>query len=325
MSSFSRQKIKGRLFGDRCELGRCDVVIVNFNASAFLTEALESVLRSRLVAHVYVVDNASTDQSLELLLPRQGHRLTIIRNATNLGFATACNLGLVRATSENVLVLNPDCLVMEDAIDHLISALRSADCIGMVGPLLLNLDGSEQAGGRRRFPTPQLVFWRAIGAARLQWLFPFRLPDFLLHREPLPQAPVEVEAISGACMLVRREMIADIGPFDEEYFLHSEDLDWCMRAWRGGWRILFVPDAKVIHHKGVSGRNRPLLVEYYKHKGMILFYRKLLGDAHSRLFLALVATMVWIRFGGVVVGHGLSQTSERMRGMFWPVSKDRQL
>jgi GT2 family glycosyltransferase len=251
-------------------LGPCDVVIVNFNAGAFLTEALESVLRSALVAHVYVVDNASTDGSLDLLLPRQDDRLTIIRNTANFGFATACNLGIARATSESVLVLNPDCQVMEGAIDHLISALRSADRIGMAGPLLLNADGSEQAGGRRRLPTPRLVLWQAIAAAKLQRLFPFQLPNFLLHREPLPEAPVEVEAISGACMMVRREVIADIGPFDEKYFLHSEDLDWCMRASRGRWKVMFVP---VVHHKGVSSRSRPLSIEYYKHNGMIRLYR----------------------------------------------------
>jgi hypothetical protein len=93
-------------------------------------------------------------------------------------------------------------------------------------------------------------------------------------------------------MMVRREMIADIGPLDEEYFLHSEDLDWCMRAWRGGRKILFVPNAQVVHHKGVSSRSRRLIVEYHKHKRMIRFYRNLLGNTHSRLLLALVAAGV---------------------------------
>jgi hypothetical protein len=93
-------------------------------------------------------------------------------------------------------------------------------------------------------------------------------------------------------MMVRREMIADIGPLDEEYFLHSEDLDWCTRAWRGGRKILFVPNAQVVHHKGVSSRSRRLIVEYHKHKRMIRFYRNLLGNTHSRLLLALVAAGV---------------------------------
>jgi GT2 family glycosyltransferase len=144
---------------------------------------------------------------------------------------------------------------------------------------------------------PSLVLARATGAARLRRLLPFRFPDFLLHHDPLPEGPVEVEAISGACMMVRRETITDIGPLDEGYFLHCEDLDWCMRAWRQGWKVLFVPGAKVVHHKGVSSRTRPRAVEYYKHIGMVRFYRKLLGQTRPRWFLALMAAGVWTRFG----------------------------
>jgi GT2 family glycosyltransferase len=297
-------------------VNRCDVVIVNFNAGTFLTTAVESVMASPSVAHVYVVDNASTDGSLNLLPPGKDDRLIIIRNTTNLGFAAACNLGLMPAVSENVLLLNPDCCVMEDAIDRLITALRSADRIGMAGPLLLNADGTEQAGGRRKFPMPSLTLAWATGAARLRRFLPFRYSDFLLYRDPLPKAPVEVEAISGACMMVRREMITDIGPLDEKYFLHCEDLDWCMRAWRGGWKILFVPDAKVIHHKGVSSRSRPLAVEYHKHNGMVRFYHKLLGQSRPRWFLALVEAGIWTRFGGLAARHYISRGLDRVRNVW---------
>src|SRR5262249_54870238 len=200
------------------------------NAGRFLRDAVESVLRSRSVSYLYVVDNSSTDGSLDLVPQGHDDRLTIIRNTTNVGFAVACNLGLTRSTCDNILLLNPDCQLMEGAIDHLVSALRSTDRVGMVGPLLLNPDGSEQAGGRRKLPTPSLVLSRAAAAVGLQRLLPFRFPDFLLHLDPLPGRPVEVEAISGACMMVRREMISNIGLLDEEYFLHVEDLDWCMRA-----------------------------------------------------------------------------------------------
>jgi GT2 family glycosyltransferase len=228
-------------------VNRCDVVIVNFNAGAFLREAVESVLRSEAVAHVYVVDNFSLDASLELLQGMPGDRLTIIHNPANLGFATACNIAIKRAAAENLLLINPDCAVVGPAIDRLSAVLRSSDRIGMVGPLLLNPDGSEQPGGRRRLPTPSRVLRRSF--ARLLRLSHSQVPDFLMHHDPLPDRPTEVEAISGACMMVRREMIADIGPLDEEYFLHCEDLDWCMRARRHGWTILFVPDAKVLHQK----------------------------------------------------------------------------
>jgi GT2 family glycosyltransferase len=229
---------------------RCDVVIVNFNAGGFLKDAVESVLRSRSVPHTYVVDNASTDGSLDFLPQGHDDRLTIIHNTANLGFAAASNLGLMgAAASENILLLNPDCCVTEGAVDRLITVLRSANRIGMVGPLLLNTDGSEQAGGRRKLPKLSLVLSRATRTAGLHRLLPLRPPDFLLHKDPLPEGPVEVEAISGACMMVRGEMITDIGPLDEGYFLHCEDLDWCTRAWQRDWKVLFVPGARVFHHK----------------------------------------------------------------------------
>jgi len=123
-------------------MNRCDVVIVNFNAGVFLRDAVESALRSGLVANIYVVDNASTDGSLALLPSEHDSQIIIIRNTTNVGFAAACNIGLMRSAAENVLVLNPDCLMMVSVIDHLISALRSADRIGMAGPLVLNADDS---------------------------------------------------------------------------------------------------------------------------------------------------------------------------------------
>ncbi len=296
-------------------MNRSDVVIVNFNAGGYLADAVKSVLQSRSVVHIYVVDNASTDGSLALVPQGHDDRLTIIRNTANLGFATACNLGIMRAASENILLLNPDCQVMEGAVERLIETLRS-DHIGMVGPLLLNPDGSEQAGGRRKLPLPSLVLLRATRVAKLQRLLGLKSPDFLLHHEQLPDGSIEVEAISGACMMARREMITDIGPLDEGYFLHCEDLDWCMRAQRQGWKILFVPDAKVIHQKGVSSRTRRLSVEYYKHSGMMRFYRKLLGQTYPRWLLALVAAGVWTRFAAVVALHFFSQGAERMRSMF---------
>jgi len=303
--------------GSTTPVNRCDVIIVNYNAGGFLRDAVQSVLRSPAVAQVYVVDNGSIDESLSLLPRDQGDRLTIIRNGANRGFAAGCNVGLKQATSSNILILNPDCQVVSDgAIERLITVLRSADRIGMVGAHLLNPDGSEQVGGRRRLPTPSLVLFRAAAALRLQRFLPVQLPDFRLHQDIVPSIPVEVEAISGACMMARREMITDIGPLDEQYFLHVEDLDWCMRAHRAGWKILFVPDAKVVHQKGVSSRNRRLRVEYYKHKGMMHFYGKLLDERRSRWLLPLIAAGVWTRFGGIATQHLLSRGAERTRELF---------
>jgi GT2 family glycosyltransferase len=277
---------------------RCEVVVVNFNAGKHLGEAVEGALRSSAVTRVIVVDNASADESLANLHALPGSKLTIIRNPANLGFAVACNIGLAASTADNALLLNPDCRVSNGAIEALIDVLRQPGRIGMVGPRLLNPDGSEQAGGRRKFPMPSLVFARALGSVGLGRRV--SRAGFAMHGEPVPHEPINVEAISGACMMVRREAVDDVGMLDEDYFLHCEDLDWCMRFQQKGWTIMFVPQASVVHVKGVSSRHRPFVAEFYKHRGMIRFYQKYLGERYPRWLMSLLFLSVWLRLSGVV-------------------------
>jgi GT2 family glycosyltransferase len=290
--------------------GSCDVVIVNYNAGQYLSEAVQSVERAAAVAQIFVVDNASTDDSLSALASRGQSKLVIIKNTENFGFAKASNIGMAAGRSEFVLLFNPDCRVEGDAIDRLISVLGSDPAIGMVGPLLLNSDGSEQAGGRRVIPTPEKAFARAVGLLRLRRFFPKLLSDFAMHEEPLPEKAIEVEAISGACMLVSRAAIDKVGLFDEKYFLHCEDLDWCVRFRQNGLSILFVPDAKVFHEKGVSSHSRPFSTEYYKHRGMIRFYRKFLRDQYPWYLFYTVVAAVWVRYGIVACMIAFSRKEE---------------
>jgi GT2 family glycosyltransferase len=291
----------------------CEIVIVNFNTGSFLKSAVESALQSRSVWRVHVVDNASTDTSLDFLSERYDDRLKIIRNQANIGFAAACNIGLAQVTSDHALLLNPDCWVAEGAIENLITALRTADEIGLAGPLLLNPDGSEQAAGRRKFPTPSVVFTQMFSIARLvRYIAGSKLPV----RDQPPRDLIEVEAISGACMMVRRKAAIAVGPLDEQYYLHWEDLDWCMRFRRQGWKIVFAPEAKVFHQKGVSSRHRRFAIEYYKHRGMVRFYQKFLRNNYSRSLVALMTFGVWVRFGGVIGWLLLCAVTERIFAAF---------
>jgi hypothetical protein len=278
----------------------CDVVIVNYNAGDFLPGCVASVL-AQGVCSVVVVDNASVDDSLALLeqsCPDKS-RLKILRNAANLGFAAACNIGIHASTQPFVLFLNPDATLAPDALARMMEALVCTEEAGMAGGLLCNPDGSEQPGGRRVFPTPARAFMRAFGLSRLAGRFQGRFPDFLLHNAPLPAAPVAVEAISGACMLVKRAAMEDVGLWDEGYFLHCEDLDWCMRFHQKGWQVLFVPGAKIIHQLGVCSRARPVFVEWHKHRGMMRFYRKFFHQQYPGALMWLVAAGVWLRFGSM--------------------------
>ncbi|WP_024619435.1 glycosyltransferase family 2 protein [Pseudomonas kilonensis] len=288
--------------------GECDVIIVNYNAGELLLASVGAAFAAG-ASSVIVVDNDSHDDSL--MRVERTHAaddsLKIVRNTANLGFAMACNQGAHLSAAPNLFFLNPDTVLAADAMDHLLLALRSSPEIGMVGGFLCNPDGSEQAGGRRVFPTPRRAFMRAFGLSRLSALFPSLLSDFLLHKEPLPSAPIVVEAISGACMLVKREAIESVGLWDEDYFLHCEDLDWCMRFHQAGWRVLFVPDARVMHVFGGCSRHRPYFVEWHKHLGFLRFYRKFFRRKYPAVLWFSVVIGVWFRFSLVVLRHAITR------------------
>ena len=274
----------------------CDIVIVNYNAGKLLAECVQSVLAEQ-VQNVFVVDNDSHDESLSHLAASiSDARVTVIRNDQNLGFAAACNIGTRASTADTVLFLNPDSVLVKGSLGRLIEVLESNPSIGMVGGFLCNPDGSEQPGGRRVFPTPRRAFMRAFGLSYLGKWFPSLFSDFLLHKEPLPHVPTPVEAISGACMLVKREAFEDVGLWDESYFLHCEDLDWCMRFHLNKWQVFFVPDARVIHAWGACSKSRPFFVEWHKHCGMLRFYKKFFKKQYPGLLWWFVVLGVWLRF-----------------------------
>jgi GT2 family glycosyltransferase len=270
-------------------------IIVNYNAGPLLRACVDSLLACPLAIEIIVVDNASHDGSLGSL-PELPH-IRVIRNPANVGFAAACNIGIGASSAPFLLFLNPDCVVQPGAVSILLAALQSAERVGMVGGLLVNADGTEQGGGRRAVPTPWRSFVRAFGLHRFAHRWPKLFYDFHLHKQPLPEGPIEVEAISGACMLVKRAAVEDVGLWDEGYFLHCEDLDWCMRFRQRGWQILFVPDARIVHALGACSRSRRVFVEWHKHKGMVRFYRKFFRHQYPGALMWLVTLGVWLRFG----------------------------
>jgi GT2 family glycosyltransferase len=289
------------------------VVIVNHNADHVLVDCLDSVLSQ--AREVVLVDNASLPEQFEPLIAgfASHPRLHVIRSPENLGFAAGCNLGAERSAQPLVLSLNPDCMVKPGSLARMCAVLQEHPGAAMAGGLLTFPNGLEQGGGRRAVPTPWRSFVRAFGLARLSRRWPNLFNDFHLHRQPLPQAPIEVEAISGACTLVTRKAIDDFGLMDEGYFLHCEDLDFCMRARKRGWQILFVPDAPVVHHKGGCSQDRPLFVEWHKHKGMVRFYRKHFRHQYPIVLMELVVVSVWLRFAVVAARIGAVRFRDHRR------------
>lgn len=280
--------------------GLVSVVTVNFNAGDLLITSARAALASTGPVELIVVDNGSTDGSVATLRAAVSDpRLTVIEAGDNLGFARATNTGVRVARGDLLLILNPDCIIAPDTVARMRAVMDAHPDAGMAGCLIRNPDGTEQAGSRRAVPTPWRSLVRTLGLARL---FPHHrrlFDDFVLAGQPLPAEPVAMEAISGAFMLVRRSALGEVGLLDEGYFLHCEDLDWCMRFRGAGHPILFVPDVEVVHHKGHCSRDRPIRVLWHMHRGMTRFYGKFFLHQYPRPLMWVVFAGVWMRFAGM--------------------------
>ena len=269
------------------------IIIVNFNAGFLLLETVVAALSSTIPVEIFVCDNHSSDGSMHFL--RAGLRrrrsgfdrspvsqdetrsaeldgVYLIENSTNAGFSAANNIAMDEAGGDFILLLNPDCIIQPDTLFRMLEVMHRFPQVGMAGCRILNQDGTEQAGCRRQLPTPLSGLLRAFNFRSLAGK---KAID--LNQQPLPDHPVEVEAISGAFMLLRRSAIDDVGLMDETYFLHCEDLDYCKRFQDKGWKVLFVPDIEITHYKGTCSQSRPIRVEWYKHRGMWRYYDKFLA------------------------------------------------
>lgn len=259
-------------------------VIVNYNAGALLAASAGRVLADPAVAEVWVVDNASRDDSLLALRLAHGGdpRLRILENPANLGFARAANRAIARARGDPILLLNPDNLIESGTLAALAAILERDPRAGMLGCRICNPDGKEQRGGRRRLPT--------LGRALADFIGLRGAGRYDLSGDALPEGPVPVEAISGSFMLLKRSAVERVGGLDEGYFLHCEDLDWCKRFADAGYRILFAPHVTCTHYQGRCSAGRPWRVEWHKHRGMWRYYRK-----HQRgPGLAVAGLLVWL-------------------------------
>lgn len=241
-------------------------VIVAYDSGPLLLESVAALLASPRVTELVVVDNASRDGSIAAVQARHGtdRRLRVLTLPRNLGFAVAANAGARASNAAVLAIVNPDCRLEPEALEHLIEQLQRHPDTGILGALMVYPDGRIQPASLRRDPTP---------ARTLRHLC---LPSGEGIDVPLPSAPglIEVEACSGALMLLPRTCFAALGGFDEGYFLHVEDLDLCRRARAAGWRVRVDTRIRVPHHKGSSSRRTPLAVEWHKTRGMLRYFRK---------------------------------------------------
>jgi hypothetical protein len=267
------------------------IVIVSWNSERFLIDCVSSILSSvrGLAAEIIVVDNASSDGSCQIL-EEHFPEVKLIRLAENIGFPRANNLGFEHSSGECVLFLNPDTEVIGSAINSMHSVLTSSPGIGAVGCRLLNSDGSLQTSCIMPLPT---IFNQVLD---IEWL-KLRCPGLTAWGiKPLfardDQRPAEVEAISGACIMLKRAVFEKVGLFSTDYFMFSEDIDLCDKVGSAGWKLCYVAGATITHHLGQSSKHRE--EDAFRivavRESMFRFFRKTRGVRYAHLYrMALLA------------------------------------
>lgn len=289
------------------------VVIVNWNTSALVSRCIRSVLREASSLEggrieVIVVDNGSTDDSVSSLKQDFGTHLILIENRRNEGFATACNTGLARAGGGYVLFLNPDTELFAGSLRGLFDFMERRPDVGIIGPRLVGEDGRTQESCAP-LPTLGREAWRLLHLDLL-----WRKSSYPVQTWGVAESR-QVEAVQGACMLVRRSLLDQIGPFDEGFFVYSEEIDLCRRAVDAGWRIHWVPQALVLHHGGQSTRlvARKMFIELYRNK--LRYFRKHygIGGALVYKFVLLLASLLRLLVPSLVMPWSRRRRKELMK------------
>ena len=248
------------------------VVIVNYNVKYYLEQCLESVRRASqgLQVEVFVVDNLSTDGSVPYLRERFPE-VTFIENNENVGFARANNQAIRQSRGEYVLLLNPDTILCEDTLRRFVDFMDAHPEAGAAGAYMLHADGTFAPESRRGLPTPFVAFCKMSGLTRL---FP---KSRLFGRYYMGYLDVNeanrIEAISGACMMLRREALDRVGLLDEDFFMYGEDIDLSYRILQGGYHNYFLP-VRMLHYKGESTVKNSYRYVYTFYQAMRLFFRK---------------------------------------------------
>jgi N-acetylglucosaminyl-diphospho-decaprenol L-rhamnosyltransferase len=257
------------------------IVIVNYNVRDLLRDCLASVYdcRGDFTFEVCVVDNGSTDGSADMVADEFPHARLI--RAENRGYAAGNNLGFrefgfgdqVRDPMPRyLLLLNPDTILPPSALGDMLTFMEKHPQAGVAGPRLVREDGSLDKACRRSFPTPEVAAYRLSGLSRL---FP-NSPRFGRYNLTYlsPDTTTEVDSVVGAFMLIRGEVLAQIGPLDEQFFMYAEDLDFCYRANQQGWQVWYNAAVTVLHYKGESSRQRSTFANVKFYETMRLFHDK---------------------------------------------------
>jgi hypothetical protein len=248
-------------------------VIVNYRSRDDLLGCLAALAADTagMACETVVVDNSPQEGALEAVAARFPH-VRGIANAENVGFARAVNQGIAATSGTFVMLMNPDCVIERGSTAALLAHLRAHPRTAIAGPRIVDSDGTLQLSARSFPDHLTFLFNRYSLLTRLfpsnPWSRRYLLTDWD-HRSAR-----DVDWLSGACMLVRRAAIEQVGPMDERFFMFNEDVDWCRRMKLAGWTVTYVPDAQVVHHIGASKGKVAARVIVERHRGMIHYFHK---------------------------------------------------
>ena len=295
------------------------IVIVSWNVREFLRSCLSSIFdhQGDLLIEVIVVDNASSDGSAQMIRDDYSW-VNLVACDENVGFPKGNNIGLRHATGRYQMLLNPDTKIIGDALSKMVDYLAENEGVGIVGGQLLNSDGTIQSS-RRRFPSVATAVFEST------WFQPYA-PNKMMsqyYAEDLPlDSPVEVDWLVGACLMTRREVIDQVGMMDEAYFMYSEELDWCRRIKESGWRIVYLPEAQIIHHVGKSSEQAGTERHVNFQRAKLRYFRKYHGRFATALLRGiLLFNYLWqliLEVGKGLIGNRRSLRWQRARA-YWRV------
>ncbi len=303
------------------------IVIVSWNVKGLLKKCLLSLMESRgwrlvrpaadgaapgRIMEIWVVDNGSSDGSQDMLredFPDVG----LVASEENLGFTRANNVGIERCRGRYIMLLNPDTEVSEDALSTLVDYLDESPDVGIVGPKIFDSDGEVQPS-RRRFPTYGTAF---VESTVLQQWFPRNRALARYYMWDKPDDMVQdVDWLEGACLVVRREVVEAVGGLDERFFMYSEELDWCQRVKEAGWRVVYLPTARIVHHGGKSSEQVAAAKHIHFQRSKIAYYAKRFGNFRGSLLrwflLAMYVWMLGVEGAKWLVGHRRELRAARM-------------
>jgi GT2 family glycosyltransferase len=275
------------------------IIIVAFRGYPKLKDTIDAVLASETSYsyEVVVVDNGSGDGTADCVArdyPPETHPMVkLIRNENN-GFSKGNNIGFKQTVGKDILILNPDTGVQPDTIQKCMDYLHAHPDIGALGCKLIKADGTLDPACRRSFPNLLNSFSRFIGLAKL---FPKnkKLSSYNLGYTSENEI-MDVDALSGAFMLIPRTVFEKVHCFDEDYFMYGEDLDLCWNIKHAGYHVVYYPETFTYHYKGQSSRKTPYISLYNFHAAMWIFYKKHYAKASSAVVNGLVYSGIWGRF-----------------------------